>query len=130
MLPRLGSTHELEFLVSPAQVIDFASGGLPAVLSTPALLFALERTAREALAPFLEPGEQSLGTEVELEHLAPTPEGSTVRCSARIVQVDKPLISFQWEARDDVEVIARGFHRRAVIRIDRFARRVEKKQSR
>jgi predicted thioesterase len=121
---------ELEFVVGSAQVIDFASGGLPAVLSTPALVLALERTAREGLAPFLEPGEQSLGTEIEIQHLAPTPEGSTVRCSARIVQVEKPLVSFQLEARDDVEVIARGFHRRAVIRIDRFARRVEKKRSR
>jgi predicted thioesterase len=127
-IPRIGATAERQYVVETAHAIEFANAGVPAVLSTPALIGLLERTAREALAEFLEPGETSLGTEIELRHLAPTPVGATVVCRARVVRVERAAIAFQVEARDEHELIARGFHRRHVVEVERFAKRVRAKK--
>jgi len=127
--PRIGTIGELRFVVEESHAIDFATDGMPAVLSTPRLIGMLERTAREALQQFLEPGERSVGVEIELRHLAPTPLGETVTCTARVIQVDGTQVMFQIEARDEHEVIVRGLHKRAVIRIESFAKRVARKRS-
>ena len=126
-LPRIGTTGELQFVVEQKHVIDFATDGMPAVLSTPNLIGLLERTAREALAPFLEADERSVGAEVELRHFAPTPIGQRVICTARVIQVEAKEVTFQIEARDQHELIARGLNKRAVIRIGSFAGRVQRK---
>jgi predicted thioesterase len=126
-LPRIGTAGELQFVVEQKHVIDFATDGMPAVLSTPNLIGLLERTAREALAPFLEADERSVGAEVELRHFAPTPIGQRVICTARVIQVEAKEVTFQIEARDQHELIARGLNKRAVIRIGSFAGRVQRK---
>src|SRR5712671_6020639 len=126
-LPRIGTAGELQFVVEQKHVIDFATDGMPAVLSTPNLIGLLERTARQALAPFLEADERSVGAEVELRHFAPTPLGQRVTCTARVIAAERREVTFQIEARDPVEIIARGLHKRAVIRVEPFARRVHSK---
>ena len=70
--PRVGTTGELQFTVAQEHVIDFATDGMPAVLSTPRLIGLLERTAREALYPYLDANERTVGAEIEIRHLAPT----------------------------------------------------------
>jgi fluoroacetyl-CoA thioesterase len=125
--PRIGLTGELAFKVEPRHAIDFAGDGMPAVLSTPNLVGFLERTAREAMAGCLDDDERSVGTEIELKHLAPTPVGHTVHCTARVIHVEDRTVTFQIEARDDRELIARGLHQRAVICTDSFGRRVKEK---
>jgi predicted thioesterase len=67
-------------VVEQKHVIDFATDGMPAVLSTPNLIGLLERTAREALSPLLEANERTVGMEIEVRHLAPTPLGAKVTC--------------------------------------------------
>jgi len=124
----MGTAGELQFLVEQKHVIDFATDGMPAVLSTPSLIGLLERTARETLAPLLEPDERSVGAEIELRHFAPTPLGQRVTCLARVIHAEGKEITFQLEARDQDELIARGLHKRAVIRVESFARRVERKR--
>ena len=79
--PKIGTTGEFCFVVGPEHTITFATDGMPAVLSTPSLIGIFERTAREAIEPFLEAGERSLGVEIELRHLAPTPLGARVTLS-------------------------------------------------
>jgi len=125
--PRIGLTGELAFKIEPRHTIDFATGGMPAVLSTPQLIGFLERTARETIALCLEDDERTVGNEIEIKHLAPTPVGHTVHCTARVIHVEDRQVTFQIEARDDRERIARGLHRRAVIRLDNFSRRVREK---
>lgn len=124
---RVGMTGEKRFAVEPGHAIDFASGGMPAVLSTPWLLWFLEHAAREAVLPLLEAGESTVGVHVEVRHLAPTPVGQLVTCRARVVHAEGPAVAFQLEAHDEHERIARGFHRLQVVRVDRFARRVQRK---
>src|SRR5262249_6216833 len=125
--PPIGTVGQLTITVSAEHVIDFAKDGMPAVLSTPRLVGLIERTARESLYPFLDPDERTVGIEIELRHLAPTPLGASVTCLTRVIQVEGLQITFQVEARDEREVIARGLHKRAVIRVGSFARRVARK---
>ena len=128
-VPKIGATGEFQFTVESKHVIDFAADGMPAVLSTPNLIGLLERTARQTLHPFLEADERSVGIEIELRHLAATPLGQSVTCVTRVISVDGRQIGFQIEARDAHELIARGLHKRAVIRVGNFARRVQQKAS-
>ena len=125
--PKVGTTGELQFTVAQEHVIDFATDGMPAVLSTPRLIGLLERTARESLYPFLDPNERTVGAEIEIRHLAPTPLGANVTCLARVIAAEGTSVTFHVEARDEHEIIARGLHKRGVIRIESFARRVARK---
>jgi fluoroacetyl-CoA thioesterase len=122
--PRIGTVGEQVFVVEPNHTIDFANDRMPAVLCTPWLIWFLEHAAREAVLPFLEAGESTVGILVEVRHLAPTPVGRSVRCVARVVQVDGTLISYQLEAHDQHALVARGYHTLRVIDVDRFAKRV------
>jgi predicted thioesterase len=129
-VPRTGMTGEERVVVGPQNRITFADARMPAVLATPWLVAHLEYAARGAIAPCLEEHERSVGTYVEVEHLAPVPEGFTVVCKARVIRVDGASVTFQVEAHDGTEVVARGLHRRRVIDVDRFARRLAKKRDR
>jgi predicted thioesterase len=124
--PKIGASGERKFTVESAHAISFGPSG-PVVLSSPWLIWFLEHAALDAALPFLEPGEITVGTRVEVDHLAPTPVGAQVTCTARVVHSDGPVISFQLEAGDGHETIARGFHKRRVVKVERFAERVQKK---
>ncbi|MGD9854138.1 MAG: thioesterase family protein [Planctomycetaceae bacterium] len=123
--PRIGTAHETSFKVEAQQTVVFS--GLPPVLATPWLIWQLEMTALSLLEPFLEEGQFSVGSQVELEHLAPAPLGTLVTCRARVIHVDGPAVNFQIEASDATETLSRGVHRRHVIEIARLARRIERK---
>jgi predicted thioesterase len=125
--PRIGAVGEVKFAVEAKHAIDFAVDGMPAVLSTPWLVWFLEHAARAAVLPHLEPGESTVGLEIEVRHVAPTPLGHRVTCLARVIHVEGARITFQVEARDETELIARGVHRLHVIRVAGFARRVAQK---
>jgi len=125
--PKVGTMGELTVRIESKHAIDFTEGGMPAVLSTPNLIGFLERTARETIAYCLDEDERSVGTEIEIRHLGPTPVGQSVHCIARVVHAEGRDITFHVEARDECEVIARGLHKRHVVRVDRFAKRVREK---
>ena len=126
--PKIGAAAERNVVVEKAYTISFGPEG-PTVLSTPWLVWFMEHAALDAALPFLDPGEITVGTHIDVEHLAPTPTGATVTCKARIVHSEGPVISFQLEASDAEETIARGFHKRRAVRLDRFAARVDKKKT-
>lgn len=125
--PKIGTTANRKFMVEKTHTISFGENGPPPVLSTPWLIWFLEHAALDAALPFLESGEITVGTRVEVDHLAPTPIGKQVTCVARIVHSEGPVISFQLDACDEHETIARGIHKRAVVKVDRFSARVKKK---
>ena len=123
-----GLSAEERHTVDATNRIVFADDRMPAILATPWLVAYLEYAARKAIAACLEEHERSVGTFVEVEHLAPVPEGFEVICRARVIYVEGPVVTFQVEAHDRVDVVARGLHRRRVIDADRFRRRVERKK--
>jgi predicted thioesterase len=128
--PRVGREHEKTWTVDASKSIDLAPAKLPAVLATPWLIWFLEVTSLELVQPQLDDDELTVGVEVEIEHLAPTPVGEEVTCRARLVHADGPLLSFHVEARDRHELIARGLHKRRVVAIEKLAARVQRKSDR
>ncbi|MBI1374684.1 MAG: hypothetical protein GC159_18350 [Phycisphaera sp.] len=124
-----GQIGRLAWRVGPQQTIHLGaeSGGGAVVFSTPAMINMMEHAAREALRPYLEPGEESVGVTVEVQHLAATPIAAEVRAEAKVTAVDGKLIDFTIAAFDAAEAIGRGTHRRAVIRVDRMRDRLAEK---
>jgi predicted thioesterase len=125
--PKIGTEGATTFVVEEKHCIEFATDGMPAVLSTPNLIGILERTARQAIVPFLAADERSVGVELDLRHLAPTPLGATVTATARVIGATGRFVDFQIEARDEQELLIRGVHKRAVIRTSTFAKRLQSK---
>ncbi|MGQ9512938.1 thioesterase family protein [Thermodesulfitimonas sp.] len=103
------------------------SGTVP-VLATPRLLAVMEAAAVAALAGALEEGQTSVGTRVELEHVAATPVGMEVTATAELVGIEGRRLVFVVEARDAVEVIGRGTHERFIVDEARFLSRVAQKK--
>ena len=125
--PKVGAAGELAIPTEAKHAVEFAGHGMPAVVSTPHLVGFLERTARETIAACLDADERSVGIELDIRHLAPTPVGQTIYCRAQVIAVEDRQVIFQVEARDQYEVIVRGLHKRAVIRTESFSRRVKVK---
>lgn len=125
--PPIGHLGEHQFTVMEEHCIDFADAGMPAVFSTPKLIGLLERTARFSVAPFLENHERTVGVEIDLKHLAPTPLGSKVTLTTRVIGSEGSYLTFAVEARDERELISKGVHKRAVIEVESFTRRVARK---
>lgn len=121
----IGAVGELTFTVEAAHTITFDP--VPPVLSTPSLVWFLEHAAGRALEPVLEEGEISLGSEINLHHLAPTPLGGKVTCTARLISAEGATFLFQVQAREGGEVVARGTHRRVVVRAASFAKRLARR---
>ncbi|HTX40034.1 MAG TPA: enoyl-CoA hydratase-related protein [Bryobacteraceae bacterium] len=80
----------------------------------------MEQSAREALRPFLEDGEESVGVEVQVEHVGAAVPGSTVRGLAKVVELDGRRVAFEVRAFVGDREIGRGAHRRAVVQLDRL----------
>lgn len=115
-----GHTGELEWVVDPSVTITL--GGLPeaTVFSTPHMIMLMERAARAALGPFLEEGEESVGAEVQIEHLAPAVLGERVRGVARVTGIEGRQVSFDVQAFAGGRELGRGTHRRAVVQLRRL----------
>jgi fluoroacetyl-CoA thioesterase len=117
-------------LTVPALSREFAGfADMPPVFATAFLVGFIEWTAIEALRPYLEPGERSLGTRVDISHVAATPTGMTVSVEVEIVEVHGRKVRFKASCRDDVDLIGEGFHERAVIDAATFAARMAAKRT-
>ena len=102
------------------------SGGVH-VLGTPAMLMLMEQAALEAVQVHLESGQTTVGTRLDVRHLAATPVGMDVTARARLVAVDGRKLTYEVEADDAREPIGAGTHERFVVDSDRFLSRVAEK---
>jgi fluoroacetyl-CoA thioesterase len=123
-----GLVGRFEMIVKESDTAS-ASGGntLPPVLSTPRMISIMEETAHQALLPFLDSGQSSVGTVVNIRHLAATPVGMQVRFLASLLEVDGRRLRFKVEAWDEVEEIGEGEHERFIIDRSKFIDRLQKK---
>jgi fluoroacetyl-CoA thioesterase len=125
----VGQVGSLEQVVGPQHAADrFENAGVT-VLATPVLCHWFESTAVRAIASQLDPGEASVGTRLTIEHLKATPLGMRVRVESRVVAVEGRRITFETQARDEVELVARGTHERFVVDLERFLAGVEAKSA-
>ena len=87
----------------------------------------MERTCRDTVLPWLEAGYDTVGTQVNVAHLAATPIGMSVTFTAEVIRVDGRRVEFRVEARDEKEKIGEGTHERAIINVAKFATRLAEK---
>lgn len=120
----LRAAHSLAHRVEPGDTaLAYGSGGVE-VLATPALVGLMETAARDAVQQALPPGTTTVGSLVNIRHLAPTPVGRDVRVSAAVTAVDGRRITFRVEADDDAGRVGEGVHERVVVDLARFGRSV------
>jgi fluoroacetyl-CoA thioesterase len=125
-----GLAGEVEIVVAPPDTAD--AHGNPGVhaLATPRLIALLEDAAITAVQAHLDPGAGTVGTRVDVKHLAATPVGMRVRARAVLRQVDGRRLVYDVEAHDEVEKVAEGTHERFQIVQARFLDRVAEKARR
>ncbi len=95
------------------------SGGLD-VLSTPKLIALMENAALTAVRPYLEEGTDTVGTRLEVSHLAATPVGMAVRAEAELIEIDRRRLVFSVKAWDEAELIGEGRHERFIVQTEKF----------
>jgi len=100
------------------------------VLATPVMINLFEAAALDAIERLLPPGHQSLGTVLNVRHIAATPVGMRVTASAEVVGVEGRTVRFRVEAHDERELIGDGTHERVVVNVAKFDLRVQKKLTR
>lgn len=122
-----GMTNEAEFVVEEQHLAQHIGSGSIGVLSTPSMIGFMERVSLLLLASALPENYSSVGTRVDVRHLAPTPLGATVRVRAEVTAVDGNKITLAIKAWDEKELIGEGQHYRMVIDLERFMKRVSAK---
>src|SRR5262245_25145529 len=118
---QVGTKAERKVLVTGENAINFLGLEGARVLSTPNMIRFMEWTCRDAVQPLLDAGYDTVGTHVNVAHLAAAPIGMTVTFFAEVLSVNDRRIQFRVEARDEKEKIGEGTHERAVINVARFA---------
>lgn len=123
----IGTRGEQQRLVTTENAISFLGMEGARVLSTPQMIGLMEWTCREAVQPLLDAGYDTVGTHVNVAHLAGAPIGMTVTFTAEVLSVTDRRVQFRVEARDEKEKIGEGTHERAIINIAKFATRLAEK---
>ena len=115
-----GMVHEEELVVEERHTAaHLGSSGLK-VLATPVMVALMEGAARNMVDPTLEPGHMTVGTAVNIKHLAATPMGMRVRARAELMSVEGHRLTFKVEVFDAREKVGEGTHTRAIINMRRF----------
>jgi len=123
----IGLIGEATTQVVPELTARHLGSGTVAVFATPEMVRLMERAAVNGLAPHLAPGQQSVGTMVNVKHLAATPVGATVTARAELIGVDGRRLTFTVSAHDGTELIGEGMHERVLIDLARFEAKVKAK---
>ncbi len=115
-------------LTVPAMSGSFASlADMPPVFATAYLVALSEWTCVELIRPYLAPGQHSVGTHVDISHIAATPIGMRATAEVELIAVEGRRLRFKILCRDERDVIGEGFHERALIDVAKFMDRVEAK---
>ena len=132
---KAGLEHTLQFTVTGAKTVPqlypesdcFRS--MPEVFATGFMVGFMEWACMEALKPFLEGDEQTVGTMINVTHEAATPVGMEVSATVRCLEVDGKRTVWEIVARDEIDVIGRGTHERFLINSEKFIQRLNAKAS-
>lgn len=125
----IGTRGEEKRLVTNENAISFLGLEGARVLSTPHMIGLMEWTCRNTIKPLLEDGYDTVGTHVNVAHLAAAPIGSVVTFTAEVIGVNERRVQFRVEARDEKEKIGEGTHERTIINVAKFATRLAAKKS-
>jgi predicted thioesterase len=123
----LGLKGAAELVVGEQHTAPKVGSGRVHVLATPVMINLIEAAALAAVEHLLPPGQQSLGTHLDVRHFAATPVGMRVSAEAELIRIDGRLLTFRVSATDATELIGDGTHERVVVTLARFDERVRKK---
>jgi len=123
----VGLEGSARIVVAPDRMAPaMGSGGAP-VFASPSMVALMEGAAVDCVEALLPAGHQSLGTHLDVHHIAATPEGLTVTAHARLTAIDGRKLTFAVEAHDGAETIGKGTHVRVVVDTPRFMARLSQK---
>ena len=120
----VGAAASQEVVVTRELTVAHIHPDMPEVYGTPMMIYLMEVAAAAAINPYLPAGWVTVGTKVDIEHLAPTPVGRTVTATATVLVVEGKVVRFAVEAHDGVRQIGRGRHQRAAIELEKFMARL------
>ena len=126
---RPGLSHQLSRVVTEEMTAARLGSGGVDVLATPVMFGLMELASWQAVQPALAPGMTSVGTVVNIRHLAATPVGDTVTARSELIEVDGRRLVFQVEAWDSVQRIGEGVHERFIVHLERFLERVQARRA-
>ncbi|HYW64384.1 MAG TPA: thioesterase, partial [Bradyrhizobium sp.] len=119
----VGMSAERTLVVPPERTVRHFLGHMPAVYGTPMMILEMEMASGDAIARALPQGWVTVGTEVDIRHLAATGVGATVRTTAAVVAVERRVIRFQVAAFEGMRRIGDGRHARGLIDVAKFEKR-------
>ena len=122
-----GLTGTAQLVVGEEHTAPRVGSGLVHVLATPVMINLFEAAALDAVDKHLPAGYQSLGTVLNVRHIAATPVGMKVFSSAKILKIEGRTVHLFVEARDEKELIGDGTHERVVVNVEKFSLRLQKK---
>lgn len=122
-----GSKGEAVTIVTPDKLAASVGSGSLNVYATPMLAALMEAAACNAVASLLEEGETTVGTELNIQHTAATPQGMEVRAEAELVSVNGRELTLRVSAWDSVGEIGHGMHKRFVVYAEKFQAKAEKR---
>ena len=127
---RPGLAGRAELVVKEEHTAPRVGSGKVHVLATPVMINLFEAAALDAVDQYLPEGYQSLGTVLNVRHIAATPVGMKVFSVAKIIKIEGRTVYLSVEARDEKELIGDGTHERVVVNVEKFSLRVAKKSAR
>ena len=122
-----GLEGHAEIVVGDEHTAPRIGSGRVRVLATPVMINLMEAAALDAVENLIPAGHQSLGTRLDVRHIAATPVGMRVRATAKLLAVDGRTLEFRVEAHDEKDLIGDGGHTRLVVNVARFDQRVQAK---
>jgi len=117
---KVGMRAERTLVVPPERTVGHFVPDMPMVYATPMMILEMEMASADAVKPYLEQGWITVGTEVDIKHLAATPVGATVRTTATVIAVERRVIRFEVEAFDERRRIGEGRHARGLVNAASF----------
>ena len=123
----VGASATREIIVTREMTVGHFVEEMPDVFGTPIMIYHMEVTSGNAISNYLPEGWISVGTVVNVRHLAATPVGDRVTLKAVVTEIGDNTITFAVEAYDSKEKIGEGTHTRAVVELERFMKRVRAK---
>ena len=124
-----GIKGEKKFTVTKDQLACNVGSGLVSVFATPMMIAAIENPAAASVAGELEEGKTTVGTLVNVSHVAATPEGMEVRIETELTEIapNGKILTFKVAAYDEAGLIGEGTHQRAIVAKERFEQKAQSK---
>ncbi len=115
-----GIKNVIELTVTHDKTAAAVGSGTLEVFATPAMIALIEETAWKSVTPYLEKGQATVGTRLDISHIAPTPLGMAVRCETELSEVDGRCLKFKANVYDEKGLIGTGVHERFIVDAEKF----------